>query len=183
MTSPEAHGPEAHGPDAQGGALFALADRLLDRLAALCVLVAGVSLVCLIALFGWLVFGRYVLNNTPTWVEQMSLLLVVYITFLGAAAGVHHGTHLSIDFIREAFSGLSRQVMRYLADLTVLAFGLFMAWQGWLLVVTNSRRMIPMLGMAESWRAAPLAICGALMALFAAFHILRRLAGVERVGE
>lgn len=175
--------PEAQGPDAQGGALFALAEHILDRLAALCVLVAGVSLVCLIALFGWLVFGRYVLNDTPTWVEQMSLLLVVYITFLGAAAGVHHGTHLSIDFIREAFTGVARQAMRYLADLTVLVFGGFMAWQGWLLILTNSRRMIPMLGLVESWRVAPLAICGALMALFAAFHILRRLAGVERVGE
>lgn len=174
MTSPDVRG---------GGALFALLDRILDRLAGLCILVAGISQVCLIVMFGWLVFGRYILNDTPTWVEQLSLLLVVYITFLGAAAGVHHGTHLSIDFIREAFPSVPRQVMRYLADITVLIFGTFMAWQGWVLVLSNTRRMIPMIGMTESWRAAPLAICGALMALFAVFHILRRLAGVERAGE
>ena len=39
-------------------------------------------MVVLLATFGWLVFGRYVLNVTPTWVEQLALVLVGYITFL-----------------------------------------------------------------------------------------------------
>ncbi|EHJ93394.1 hypothetical protein KUC_0341 [Vreelandella boliviensis LC1] len=115
------------------------------------------------------------LNNTPTWVEQASLVLVVYITCLGAAAGVRHHTHLNIDFIREGFTGPLRSLMYHLADLFILSFGGFMAFQGWTLVMTNLERAIPMIGLSESWRAAPLVICGVLIMLFAAADIAQRL--------
>ncbi|MEO0760687.1 MAG: TRAP transporter small permease subunit, partial [Pseudomonadota bacterium] len=62
-------------------------DSVLDALAAVCRVLTGVSLVALTVIFGWLVFGRYVLNATPTWVEQAALLLVMTIAFLGAAVG------------------------------------------------------------------------------------------------
>lgn len=150
-------------------------NRVLDSIASLCILVAGVLLVTLILIFGWLVFGRYVLNNTPTWVEQASLVLVVYITCLGAAAGVRHHSHLNIDFIRESFKGPFRSCMHHLADLFILSFGGFMAFQGWTLVMTNLNRAIPMIGMSESWRAAPLVICGVLIMAFSAADIAQRL--------
>ncbi|MDQ7727735.1 TRAP transporter small permease [Halomonas sp. SpR8] len=150
-------------------------NRVLDGIAVLCILTAGILLVALIAIFGWLVFGRYVLNNTPTWVEQAALVMVVYITCLGAAAGVRHHTHLNIDFVRESFSGPIRGFMHHLADLFILFFGGFMAFQGWTLVMTNLERAIPMIGLSESWRAAPLVICGALIMLFAAADIVQRL--------
>ncbi|MFI0472573.1 TRAP transporter small permease [Halomonas sp. HMF6819] len=150
-------------------------DRALDGVAGLCVGVAGVMLVVLIVTFGWLVFGRYVLNDTPTWVEQTSLVLVVYITCLGAAAGVRYRSHLNIDFVRESFPPLLRGLMHHISDLFVLVFGGFMAVQGWQLVMSNTQRAIPMIGLPESYRAAPLVICGVLIALFAAVDILQRL--------
>ena len=39
----------------------------LDRLRDLCMMIGSVAMVVLIATFAWLVFGRYVLNVTPTW--------------------------------------------------------------------------------------------------------------------
>lgn len=150
-------------------------NRILDGIASLCILIAGVLLVALIITFGWLVFGRYILNDTPTWVEQTSLVLVVYITCLGAAAGVRHHSHLNIDFIRESFAGPLRGVMHHISDLFILSFGGFMAFQGWTLVMTNMDRAIPMIGLSESWRAAPLFICGVLIMLFSAADIAQRL--------
>lgn len=163
----------------QGNPILA---RILDGIAWLCMLLAGIALVVLIATFGWLVYGRYILNATPTWVEQLSLLLVVYISFLGAAVGVRRNTHLSIDFVREAFPFLPRMIMRYLSDLVVVIFGGFMTWQGALLVATNFERAIPMLGLSESWRAAPLVICGVLMTIFAINNIILRALSRGREG-
>ncbi len=71
-------------------------DRFLDLISYINTVLTGVALVVLTVIFGWLVFGRYVLNSTPTWVEQVSLLLVVYIGFLGASIGVHKQTHLGV---------------------------------------------------------------------------------------
>ena len=165
--------PEEH---AQAG----MAGRMLDGLAHLCIVVSGALLVFLIASFGWLVFGRYVLNDTPTWVEQSSLLIVVYITCLGAAAGVRQNTHLSIDMVREAMPAVPRVIMCHIADFFVLIFGAFMGWQGSILVLDNTSRAIPMIGLTESWRAAPLAICGVLMVLFAGANIVERLTHTTR---
>ena len=41
-------------------------DTILDALAALCKVLTGTALVVLTVIFGWLVFGRYVLNATQT---------------------------------------------------------------------------------------------------------------------
>ena len=149
---------------------------MLDGLAWLCMLVAGIMMVTLIAIFGWLVFGRYVLNDTPTWVEQASLLLVVWITFLGAGVGVWRNTHLSIEFVRDIFPSGPRYVLSIIADIGLMVFGGYMAWYGTQLALGTSRRIIPMLGIVESWRAAPLAVCGVLTVIFALFGLMIRLA-------
>ncbi|KPQ21832.1 TRAP transporter small permease [Halomonas sp. HL-93] len=152
-----------------------LLDKVLDGAARTCLIIAGVLLVLLIILFGWLVFGRYVLNNTPTWVEQASLLIVVYITFLGAAAGVRNNSHLNIEFIREGLPAFWNKLFHAIADLFVIGFGIFMTHQGSLLVLNNLERAIPMIGLSESWRAAPLVICGVLMVVFATADMLGRV--------
>ena len=149
-----------------------LVSRLLDAVCWLCTLVTGVFMVTLIAIFGWLVWGRYVMNDTPTWVEQAALILVVWITFIGAAVGVRRGTHLSVDFLRDALPQRSRLVSTALARLLMIFMGSIMAWQGGQLALASMDRAVPMLGIAESWRAMPVSIGGALIALFSVEHLL-----------
>ncbi len=177
MSSPPAH--EEHPVSTQPRWLVGLV-RGLDLVASACMAVSGVMMVVLIAIFGWLVFGRYVLNDTPTWVEQASLVLVVWITFLGAAVGVWRSTHLSIDFIREGLPGLLRESLRILTDLLLAGFGLVMAWYGTNLAIGTSRRLIPMLGISEGWRALPLGLSGALIFVFALVSLFVRLNAPNR---
>ncbi|WP_199678664.1 TRAP transporter small permease [Salinisphaera sp. LB1] len=149
--------------------------RILDGIAWLCMLAAGMGLVFIVASFGWLVYGRYILNNTPTWIEQLSLLLIIYIVCLGTAAGVHRHTHLSIDFVRKGLPYWPRHALHVLADLMVIAFGAIMAWQGWVLTLTNANHELPMLSVTAAWRAAPLALCGVLIVVFTIFDVIERL--------
>jgi TRAP-type C4-dicarboxylate transport system permease small subunit len=146
-------------------------------IASVCMAAAGVLLTALIAIFGWLVFGRYVLNNTPTWVEQASLMIVVWVTFLGAAVGVARGSHLSIEFIRDMMPKGPREALRLVTDIAMAAFGAIMAWQGVIMAMTGARRIVPMIGISESWRAVPVALCGGLIVLFACSAIVLRFAG------
>lgn len=141
-------------------------DRVLDGLAQAATALASVLIVILIFIFGWLVFGRYVLNATPTWVEQAALLIVVWITFLGAAVGVRRGTHLAVDFIRDAAPDLLRKGAILLSILAILFFGVMLAWQGTVMFERTARRIVPLLGVSEGWRAVPVMIGGALIVLF-----------------
>ncbi|GMG82665.1 hypothetical protein LNKW23_18780 [Paralimibaculum aggregatum] len=145
-----------------------LADRLLGRLRDLCSLLGSLALVLLIAIFGWLVFGRYVLNATPTWVEQLALVLVCYITFLGAAAGVRDDTHLGVTFLRESMPRGLRRALRVLADAALAVFGVVMLSASADLVAFGWSTKIPMLNVPEGIRTFAAAVAGGLIAVFAA---------------
>ncbi len=151
-----------------------MVQRILDGLAQIAVLVASVMMVTLIAVFGWLVYGRYILNETPTWVEQAALLLVVWITFLGAAVGVRRGTHLAVDFIRDAAPMPLRHLALIFCSLALAFFGAMLAWQGYVMYERTAQRAIPLLGISEGWRAVPVVIGGAMICLFALDDLIAR---------
>jgi TRAP-type C4-dicarboxylate transport system permease small subunit len=149
--------------------------RGLDLLAQIATALASVMIVVLIVIFGWLVYGRYILNATPTWVEQAALLMVVWITFLGAAVGVRRKTHLSVDFIRDALPGPLRGAALIIASCALLFFGAMLAWQGYVMFDRTARRDIPLIGISEGWRAVPVIIGGTMIFLFSLDDLARRV--------
>ena len=42
-------------------------------------------------------FGRYVLNNSPTWAENLALVLMLYVTLIAAAVGVRDAGHIGME--------------------------------------------------------------------------------------
>lgn len=148
-------------------------DALLDGIAACCRFLTGVSLVVLTVIFGWLVFGRYVLNATPTWVEQLALLLVMVIAFIGAAVGVHEHTHLSVTTLRTSVAPRVRTICVIVTDLFLAGFGLLMLWYGGKLTIFKWGSMIPLIQLPEGLRSLPLTIGGGLILLFSLGHLLR----------
>ncbi len=172
MTDPQAR-PEAP-------ALLCHMEAALDAIAALCRLVTGLCLVTLTVIFGWLVFGRYVLNATPTWVEQAALLLVMTIAFLGAAVGIHESTHLSVNIFRSIVPAWMRTAFVVVTDLLLAAFGLLLLWQGTQLTIFKWGSMIPLIQLPEGLRSLPLTVGGALILLFTLGHLVRLATGHDR---
>jgi len=152
---------------ANSGSVRAGIDWTMTALSNVCIALASLALIVLISTFGWLVFGRYVLNVTPTWVEQLALLLICYITFLGAAAGVFEDSHLGVTFIREAFGDRVEAILILLGDVVLAGFGLVMLLASIELVQFGWSTKLPMLNIPESYRTLPSAICGGLIFLFA----------------
>jgi len=152
-------------------------NRLICRL---CLVIAGTALVVMTAIYAWLVFGRYVLNDTPTWVEQISLLLVMLITFLGAAVGVQQDTHLSVVVFRNIVPSSVRTVFTFVTDLLMAGFGGMMFWYGIELTSFKWTTLIPLIQLPEGLRSLPLTICGALVFLFSLGHLLRLLLGQDQ---
>ncbi len=147
--------------------------RALDILSAVTVGLAGVALVGLVAMMGWLVFGRYVLNDTPTWIERGATLAILAIAMPVAAVGVRERFHLSVLGVREA---LPRAAQRWIAlgcDALMGAFGAGMAWWSWELVGTVAAFNIPLLGISQGWTYAPMVLGGALMVLYAIEQVLK----------
>jgi hypothetical protein len=68
-------------------------------IARLCMFAAVAGLLLIVAVVAWQVFGRYVLNDTPTWAESLALVLVLYVTMFGAAVGVRDAGHIGLESV------------------------------------------------------------------------------------
>lgn len=146
--------------------------RLLDLFCRLVIIVAGAALVGLVAMMGWMVFGRYVLNDTPTWVERAATLSILCIALPVAAVGVRERFHLAVLGFREA---LPLGLQRWIAvgcDTLVGLFGLAMlVWSRELVDMVWAFK-IPLLGISQGWTYVPLMVCGGLITLFAIEQVL-----------
>lgn len=150
---------------------------ILDLFSRICLIVSGTALVAMTLMFAWLVYGRYVLNDTPTWVEQYSHLLIMVIAFLGAAVGVRQDTHLSVVIFRSIVPSWLRTVFVFVTDVLMAGFGGFMFWYGLELTQFKWNTLIPLIQVSEGFRSLPLTICGALIFLFSISHLIRLLIG------
>ena len=59
-------------------------------------------------IIGWQVFGRFVLNSSPSWSEQAALMLMIWYVFLAAAAGICEGFHIRITLFEDSLSAKDR---------------------------------------------------------------------------
>lgn len=155
-------------------------ERVFDAIVWVSRVIAGMSLVVMTVIFGWLVFGRYVLNDTPTWVEQYSLLMVMFIAFFGAAIGVRENTHLSVVAFRGMVSTRVRTLFVILSDLFMAIFGGLMLWYGAQLTMFKWNTLIPLIQISEGYRSLPLTIGGGLILVFSLGHLTRVFLGRDR---
>ena len=159
--------------------LLSAYDKFLAVICKISIFVTGVSLVVMTAIFGWLVYGRYVLNATPTWVEQVSLLLVVGIGFIGASVGVHQRTHLNVSYFRDVSPRPLRRFFELLTHIIMSVFALIMMVKSYELMMFKWGSQIPLLDIPEGVRAIPIMLCGAFVLLYSIGHIIHFFQGEE----
>ena len=150
-------------------------EKTLDAIRTVCIFIGSIGVIVLIVTHGWLVFGRYVLNDTPTWVERLGLLLIFYVVFLGAAAGVREDSHLGVTMFRDLLPSAFQKVGIILIDLVMAGFGAVMFVSGVELVQFGMDSQIPMLNIPESFRTLPITIFSALVFLICTARALVRV--------
>lgn len=149
------------------------------KLARACMWLGIAGLVAVICAVTWQVFGRYVLNNTPTWAESLALLLVIYVTMLGVAVGVRDSGHIGLDSILVLAPDWLRLKMEYLIHALVLVFGAAMAWNCGYLAISVWSYRLPTLWVSEGWKYVPATVCGGLIVMFSIEHIIALAKGRE----
>ena len=129
-------------------------------------------LVLMTSIISYQVVARYFFNSSPAWSERLSLVLLAYLVFFGAAVGVHERFHIRIDALRNAVPEAVGRGFDIFANLAVAIAGLVMVVAGWQLTTTLWAFDIPSLGLPRGLALLPLPIAGALIALFAGSHLL-----------
>ena len=154
--------------------------RFCATLAKACMMIAVAGLVAIIACVTLQVFGRYVLNDTPTWAEALAMMLVLYVTMLGAAVGVRDAGHIGMESLLVLVKEKVRLKLELLIHALVAMFGAIMAWNGAILAESVWGYNVPTLSVPEGLNLIPILAAGALICLFSIEHIIA-LAGGEEV--
>ena len=153
--------------------------RLTAPLARWCMYVAVAGLIGIVAVVAIQVFGRYVLNDTPVWAESTALVLVLYVTLIGAAVVVRDSGHIGMESLLVLVPARVRNRIEIAIRALIAVFGAIMAWNGAVLAASVAAYKIPTLGISEAFNQAPLIVSGLLIVLFSTEHIIALVRGEE----
>lgn len=156
-------------PHSVGQSLIWLATNLEE-------VVTAVLLAVMIGSVGLGVFFRYVLQSPFSWTEEVVLICMVWMVFLGASIATKHREHIVIDFVIALVPRTVARVMEIVSVIIIIAVLAVMVWQGFVLVdrtrfVTTTALGIPTMYL---YLAIP---CSALLMIV---HNLRLLFGKTR---
>lgn len=145
---------------------------MFDKISDLLIRLAALGLIIMTAVIFWQVFGRFVLDSSPSWSEQMALILMIWYILFAAAAGVKEGFHIKITVLEDMSSRAFARKLRICIHIIVAFFGAILFIYGAQLVYLVQIHVIPALGISRGFAYLPLPIAGFLMAIFAMRHAI-----------
>lgn len=147
--------------------------RILQQVSRVLLAITATCLALMVAVLCWQVLSRYLLGSSPAWAEQTALLLMIWMTFLGTAAGIADGFHIRVT---EGVTALPPQWSARavaLANLLAVLAGVLIAWVGTGLVSETWNNAVPTLPLTRGMVYLVIPVCGALIALFSLSHLVR----------
>ena len=148
-----------------------LVTRCVDAL-----VIAIMGLLVLVVLWG--VISRFVVRDPSQWTEEAARFLMIWLTFLGAAAAFARWEHLGLDWLVTKFDDRTRVYTQVVSALTCTAFSATALVYGGMSLVTKTlkyEQVTPAMGfqMGYIYLAAP--ISGLLICWFSASRAWRLL--------
>jgi len=123
-------------------------------------------LIAMTVIITWQIFGRFFLNDTPKWSEQLTGVLMVYLTLLGGALAVHENRHIALDYFYSHFSAKWQFRSRVLVLLLMMLFSGIMLVYGVRMGLLVKEWTIPTLNISQSANYWSFPVAGLLMLIF-----------------
>lgn len=110
------------------------------------------------------VFARYVLNTGIGWSEEISRYLLIWMVYLGIAAGIRNNSHVRIDLIDRIVTERVRKVLGIVNWILLFAFLALLVWIYVDLIGKFARLRSPASQLSMAWAYAAVLV-GALLGI------------------
>ena len=157
--------------------------RSLAWLARAAQFVAVVAMIVMTAIIGWQIFGRFILNNTPKWSEQLAGIIMVYLMLIGGAVAVWENRHIALDVLLNALPARANRVLRFLIYGLVALFGAMMVYYGIKMAGIVQAWTVPTLGVSKSFNYWAFPLAGVLIFAFSLAYIVYLVRGGDSDGD
>lgn len=104
----------------------------------------------------------------PAWSEEVILTCMSYMAVLAAALAIRHGSHIRMNALDRYLPPVAVKILDVVADVAVLAFGVFMLVEGWNYTTTlgSVGFYISMPWLSKFWMYFPIPLAGLAMIIF-----------------
>lgn len=151
----------------------------MERISDWLIRIGAAGLVAMTGVICWQVFGRFVLNSSPSWTEQTALLLMIWYVFFAAAAGVWQRFHIRIELLEQRLTDDRRGRLRIAIHSLIALFGLMLLLYGAQLAWLVRDHVVPSLGISRAFAYLPIPVAGLLTTVFSIWRIRLRLKEVQ----
>lgn len=137
------------------------------------------AMVCLVAMVCITILGvflRYVLNTGLQWGEEITLVLVIWFTFIALSMGITLGLHININILPQRLPSWSQKALSVLRTVVILITGIVFLVYGVILVQFTSRSILPATMLPSSIMYIPMPIAG----FFVVCDSLLEIFGIDR---
>lgn len=130
---------------------------------------ATAIMVCCIALQ---VVMRYVFGRTPSWTEELAVLMFSWSVMGGLALGVREGFHVRLDVLLNLVTPGGRAWAERAIEAVTAAFGFYLAWSGLRFLDMTGGSVSAAIGYPIEMLHALAPVAGGLIGLFATWRML-----------
>lgn len=138
-------------------------------------IVTAILLGIMLGSIGLSVFCRYALKMPLSWTEEVVLLCMVWVVFLGASMATKHKEHIVIDVLLTVFPERLARAMEILTLSVVSAVLALLVWQGILLVEVTQDVATTALGIPTMYIYAAVPTSALLMFIHNCQHLVSML--------
>ena len=128
-----------------------------------------------VVVVSYAVFGRFILNDTPAWSDEIARVLMVWMSLLSAAMAVRDDTHVRIAMFDRLFGKTGLKIRNTVFALLNIFFCAVLFWKGLDLIQQTARTKLPGSGLPSSILYASVCIGGLAMALMLLYRMGRDL--------
>ncbi len=121
------------------------------------------------------VITRYAFNFTPSFAEELSRYLFVWVVFLSLPLVAKTGGHMAIETLTSRISGKKLKTCRVLADIFTIIFLLIMTWHGTKMVQLAHFQTSPAMVIPMSYVYSVIPFGCAVMCIYVINHFISLL--------
>lgn len=136
----------------------------------------------MVLIIAYVVFGRFVLNNSPVWGEPIVLMCMVYMSLISASLAIRRDTHIRMTIIDYLAPPRVINILSATAQIMIFGFSIFMIVNGWQFAMLAGKNVITGVGIKSMWLYLSVPLAGVALALmelerlinFIARHLSKR---------
>lgn len=147
---------------------------VIDKIERYLTYFTSVMIILLTTVISAQIFFRYVLNTGVFWLQELSVIMMMWIVFLGASGAVWDNRHIGLNFIVESLPAGITIWVRVLSDLIIAVFSILFFNYG-LTMTLKTGGTLSALRIPIGFTYAIIPVTAVLMALFAIIKLINRI--------